>query len=309
MGTETTLGLMEKIRPEVLIGMPTFLYHVLRQAAGERRSMPQVRRLVLGGEKAPEGLRRKLRTLCAELGAGDVSVLATYGFTEAKMAWIECPPPPGAEVSGYHTVPGLSLIEVIDPATGEPVGEREPGEIVFTALDSRGTVVIRYRTGDRISGGLDSTPCPHCGRAVPRLVGSISRVSEIRQLDLAKLKGTLVDFNTLEHALDDLDDLGPWQLELRKHNDDPFECDELVVHASRGGTTGAEELEAAIRQRFVELTELRPNRILWHTPEEVRDRHGVGRALKEEKIIDSRPPVPGSDRPRPGVAASDAPTR
>ena len=88
-------------------------------------------------------------------------------------------------------------------------------------------MVVRYRTGDHLDGGLSCEPCTYCGRTVPRLVGNISRVSEIRRLDFAKLKGTLVDFNGLEHALDDLDGLGPWQIELRKHNDDPFECDEL----------------------------------------------------------------------------------
>ena len=294
MGTESTLNLIEKVRPEVLIGMPTFLYHLLRQAVSEKRAWPQLRKLVLGGEKAADGLRRKLRSLCGELGAESVEVLATYGFTEAKMAWIECPAPEGAEPSGYHTRPELSLIEIIDPETGQAVAEHQPGEIVFSALDSRGTVVIRYRTGDRIDGGLSLDRCPHCGRLVPRLVGTISRVSDIRRLNLAKLKGTLVDFNALEHALDDLDGLGPWQIELRKHNDDPFECDELVVHASSAGDNSFVELENTIRRRFFELTEVRPNSIQWHTPEELRELHGVGRALKEEKIIDSRPRAPSS---------------
>jgi hypothetical protein len=42
------------------------------------------------GEKVPEGMRRKLRSLARELGAGDIEVISTYGFTEAKMAWGEC---------------------------------------------------------------------------------------------------------------------------------------------------------------------------------------------------------------------------
>ena len=46
---------------------------------------------MLGGEKAAEGIRRKLRKLAAQIGSPKVEVLATYGFTEAKMAWAECP--------------------------------------------------------------------------------------------------------------------------------------------------------------------------------------------------------------------------
>ena len=55
-------------------------------------------------------------------------------------------------------------IEIIDPDTGKTLGEGEPGEIVFTPLTSRGSVVLRYRTGDLISGGLTYLPCPGCGR-------------------------------------------------------------------------------------------------------------------------------------------------
>ena len=97
-------------------------------------------------------MRRKLRLLAAGLGAGPVDVIATYAFTEAKMAWVECPAPPGGEPGGYHIGADLAIIEIIDPETGRTVGPMQPGEIVFSALDSRGTVVLRYRTGDDDSG-------------------------------------------------------------------------------------------------------------------------------------------------------------
>src|SRR5690606_17812194 len=115
---------------------------------------PNLKKIVLGGEKVPPGTRRKLRALCAELGSGKVEVMATYGFTEAKMAWPECPGGGLSGAPGYHLSPDLGIIEIVDPETGNPVGAGEPGEIVFTPLASRGSVVIRYRTGDHISGGL-----------------------------------------------------------------------------------------------------------------------------------------------------------
>ncbi len=289
LGTEGNVALLDKVKPEVLIGMPTFLYHLLRQAAAENRQWPQLKKLVLGGEKVPDGLRKKLRALASGLGAGPVDVLATYGFTEAKMAFMECPPPPGGEASGYHLYPDFGLVEVIDPATGRQVREGHPGEIVYTSLDSRGTVVVRYRTGDRIDGGLYTAPCLYCGRTCPRLVGSISRVSEVRSLATDKVKGTLVDFNTLERALDDLDGLGAWQIELRKLHDDPFECDEIIVHAATDRAAGRADLEHSITRRFADAAEVRPNRIIWHDPAELREMHGVGRLLKEEKILDRRP--------------------
>lgn len=297
MGTEGNILLIDKVKPEVLIGMPTFLYHLLSQAVTQDRHWSQVRLLVLGGEKVPPGMRRKLRALCAELGAGKVSVVATYAFTEAKMAWIECPAPDGESPSGYHLSPDLGIIEIIDPVTGRRVGPNQPGEIVYTPLDARGTVVIRYRTGDRTDGGLVHGICPHCGKHGLRLVGNISRVSEIRQMNFDKLKGTLVDFNMLEHVLDDIDGIGSWQIELRKANDDPFDQDQLIVHASANQPEKRSSLERAIVSRFIDSAELRPNRIEWHDNSTMSELQGVGRALKEEKLVDHRPVN------KPGVVA------
>ena len=127
MGTDGNLRLIKKIKPDVLIGMPTFLYHVLNEAVREGVKLPNLKKIVLGGEKAPSGMRRKLRALAAQLGAPRIDVLRTYGFTEAKLAWVECPFAEDAGSAGYHIHPDLALIEIVDPKTGEPRGEGEPG--------------------------------------------------------------------------------------------------------------------------------------------------------------------------------------
>ena len=288
MGTEGNVRLLGKIKPDALIGMPTFLYHVLQVAVEEGLDCPNIQRIVLGGEKVPDGLKRKLRTLCAELGSGNVDIMATYGFTEAKMAWPECPARGHGESTGYHLYPDLGIVEIIDPDTGKVLGDGEPGEIVFTPLDSRGSVVLRYRTGDLISEGLTHEPCPACGRSLPRLMGRISRVSDIRRLHIGKVKGTLVNFNELEHVLDDLDGVGTWQIELRKRNDDLLDCDEIVIHVARSGRESEADVSRRIHRRFSTATEIHPNRIEFHDPESLRARHGVGKALKEEKVVDHR---------------------
>jgi phenylacetate-coenzyme A ligase PaaK-like adenylate-forming protein len=291
MGTEGNVRMLDKIQPDAVIGMPTFIYHVLAEAVADGLRVDTLKRVVLGGEKVPDGMRRKLRALCAALGSTRVDVMATYGFTEAKMAWPECPVRDGGEPSGYHLSPDLGLIEIIDPDSGRSVGEGEPGEIVFTPLDSRGSVVLRYRTGDHISGGLLHDKCPHCGRLTPRLVGRISRVSDIRRLHIDKIKGTLVNFNDLEHLLDDMDEIGAWQIEIRKRNDDPLECDELVVHVDPAGnsSTDTEALRRRIVRRFRKETEISPNAVEFHDAETLRDLQGVGVSLKEDKVIDRRP--------------------
>lgn len=287
IGTDGNIRIISKMNPDAIIAMPTFIYHLMQGATEEQADWSQLKTLVLGGEKVPLGMRRKLRELCAQVGAQQVEIMSTYGFTEAKVAWSECRPPLGEESSGFHIYPDMGFVEVIDPVTGHRVAEGQPGEIVFSQLDARGSVVMRYRTGDLIEKGISHSPCPHCGRTCPRLVGKISRVSDIHHLKLDKLKGTLVDFNKLEHLIDDTPGVGAWQVEIRKQNDDPLEIDELVVHIVPLGSESG--LSECIRKRFKNQLELSPNAIKFHTWESMRTMQGVGTELKEQKLIDNRP--------------------
>lgn len=288
LGTDGNIKLIEKIQPDILIGMPTFIYHVLREAHETGRHWPNLKRLVLGGEKVADGLRARLRDLAAALGSPDVHVMATYGFTEAKMAFPECVGE-SHDSFGYHLSPDLGLIELIDPKSGDLVPDGQPGEIVFTPLNARGTVVLRYRTGDIAEGGLTWEKCPGCGRTCPRLLGPISRVSEVKELNMDKLKGTLVNFNVLEHLLDDQRGIAAWQIELRKRDNDPLETDEVHLHLAAEPGVHEADLELAVTRRFHETTEIKPNELHFHTLAEMREHLGIGRLLKEEKIADHRP--------------------
>lgn len=289
MGTEGNLRAMQKIRPTVITGMPTFLYHVLSEAVNEGLRVEGLKCVLLGGEKVAEGTRRKLAELCAQIGSPDVVVVATYGFTEAKLAWAECPFTPGHTPPGYHLFPDLGIFEVIDPETGRTVPDGTGGELVYTPLEQRGTVVLRYRTGDFIEHGLTYEPCPYCGRRMPRLMGRISRVSDFRALRFQKIKGTIIDFNELEHALDDLRTIGSWQIEMRKVNDDPLDLDEIHLHVTRASDLPEETLRTQISNLLHSHFEIRPNKIVFHTAEEMRTLQKVGVALKEQKVVDHRP--------------------
>ena len=221
------------------------------------------------------------------------------------MAWTECPCADG-EQTGYHLYPDLGIIEIVDPKTGAIMPPGEGGEIVFTPLDSRGSVVLRYRTGDLIDGGLVHEPCPHCHRIVPRLVGNISRASEIKTMRFDKIKGTLVDFNILEHVLDDSQHLDSWQLELRKHNDDPLELDELILHVHKTDSLDEARCARELRRRFTDKTEIQPNRIVFHDSDEMSQLLGIGAQLKEDKIVDHRPGGTGVSPVRTETHGRDA---
>lgn len=111
-------------------------------------------------------------------------------------------------------------------------------------------------------------------------------------MHLDKLKGTLVDFNELEHILDDAPGIGAWQLELRKRNNDPLELDEVLLHVERNNGLTESELTRDLNRRFAERTEFHPNRILFHDTATMRELQGVGTQLKEQKVVDHRPQMP-----------------
>ena len=289
MGTDGNVRMISRINPEVIIGMPTFMYHLLQHGAKLNHRWDNLKTLVMGGEKVPAGMRQKLAELAHNVGADNVNIISTYGFTEAKLVFVECITGDYNTPSGYHIYPDKCIIEVVDPDTGEPVPDGTGGEIVFTSLDARGSVVLRYRTGDLIEHGLHWGKCPHCGCTAPRLMGKISRVSDIKRLNISKLKGTLVDFNKLEHILDDNKALGAWQIELRKRNDDPLESDEIIVHAVPMNGADESQLVESIRRQMREETEISPNRVDFHNWREMRKLQGVGTQLKEQKVIDNRP--------------------
>jgi len=110
-------------------------------------------------------------------------------------------------------------------------------------------------------------------------------------MNLDKLKGTLVDFNQLEHVLDDAPHVGAWQLELCKANDDPHDLDEIVLHVQKTDDTNDRQLTRELNDRFYRHTEIHPNRILFHCAAEMRELQGVGVQLKEQKVVDHRPPA------------------
>src|SRR5476649_2272419 len=120
-------------------------------------------------------------------------------------------------------------------------------------------------------------------------MGRISRTSEVKQMRLDKLKGTLIDFNELEHVLDNFDSIGTWQLELRKANDDPLELDELILHVEKLDQADESRLRQELNERIASVIEIHPNRIVFESPEKMRGLQGVGVQMKEQRLVDHRP--------------------
>ena len=291
MGSAGDLRAITRLRAEVILGVPGYIYHLLRRGAEEGHDLSSVKTVVLGAERVPPGFKRKVREMLAKMGAGNVRVFGTYGFTEARMAFVECPTEDPEVYSGYHMYPDLAIYEVIDPETLEPVGEGETGELVITPISGRASTVFRYRTGDIVRGGITWDPCPHCGRTVPRISTDITRQSSVKDLQTLKMKGTLVNLEDCAQLLANCVEIEEWQIELQKKDGDPLEVDELVVHVSLREQANAEAIERRIREEFKSHLEVAPNQIQIHTLRELLDRLGMEREMKEKRFLDSRPVV------------------
>jgi phenylacetate-CoA ligase len=288
LGTEGNLRLVARLRPTAIVGVPGFIYHMLRTAVQQGMDLSSVRTVVLGAEKSPPGLKQKMRDYLAQAGAREVRILGTYGFTEARMAFGEAPTPDNAS-TGYYVYPDLGVFEVVDPATGEPVPEGADGELVYTNTSGHGTVVVRYRTGDLVSGGISWQPYPGVDCTLPRISSSLRRVSEQHALSLTKLKGTLVDLAVMGQVIGEDRDVEEWQVALSKLGDDPYGLDQLEVRIAPRLGCDVEALQRRLAAGLAAATEVTPNSIRIHSLSEMLDLLGMESQTKERRFLDLRP--------------------
>lgn len=287
LGTERILDAVSGANCTGFIAVPGYLYHVLRKAREEVRDLSSLKFLLTGGERAHPDYREKVLQLARDCGTVDPRFMAAGGFTEQKHYPLECAG--GAKV-GYHTFPDLDFFEIIDPDTGERLPDHASGELTYTALDGRGSIVIRYRTGDIVEAlALDYSPCPSCGLRICRINSVISRRSEMKEMYLTKLKGTLVNLNLLYSVIPTIPEVNEWQVELRKKNDDPYENDEIILYITPQEEGQEELIESTVNEKMRYAMEIVPTRIVFEPLDKLIGRLKLEVELKEQRVVDNRP--------------------
>lgn len=281
MGSQKIMDALEGMKAGLFICIPGYGYHLLREAVKQKRNFSGLETFITGGERASEGMRVKVKSLLAQLGAPNVRFLSTYAFTEAKTAWIQC-----HEKSGYHLYPDLGYFEVIDK-DGKRVPDGQPGELVYTSIGWRGSVVVRYRTGD-MTTGIEYRPCQYCGRTVPRIGVDLQRTTEIKEFHLTKVKGELVNLNDFYPLLSGLPEVEEWQVEISKKDNDPHGLDEITIYLAPKTGVDFAQLERTVNklvhnQIFVTAA------IRQKPLDELLRMLGMETELKEKRIVDNRP--------------------
>jgi len=290
MGTEGNLTALMRMKPSTILGVPSYIYHLLRYAQEKGHDLSFLKKIVLGAAKVTPAYKQKLSDIICAQGGKGVYIFGTYGFTESRSAWAECPTENHLS-SGYHLYPDKEIFEIIDPDTGQVKDDGADGELVYTSMDSRASVMLRYRTGDFVKGGMSYGPCPYCGRMSLRLSSDITRLSDNKDLQLSKVKGTLVNLSHFSEVLNDIPQIEEWQLEIRKHNNDPYEVDEIIVYVTPHAEADQMALSKLIIDKLTGATEIAPNHIEFIPLNEMIKRLELETANKEKRILDIRPKV------------------
>jgi len=158
--SERQLLLMQDFRTTVIHILPSYaLYFAdfLEKKGVDPRKSLALRKAFVGAEPHTEETRRNIE---AALG---IDVYNSYGLTEMNGPGVafEC-----EGKCGMHVWEDNFVLEIINPATGEPVEDGKTGELVLTSINREAMPLLRYRTRDLTS--IIPGPCA-CGRTHRRI--------------------------------------------------------------------------------------------------------------------------------------------
>lgn len=163
---DRTLEELERSRPDVVLGPGSWIAAIFEAlAATPGCHLPRL--VVYGGAALPDTARRLIED---DLG---IPVHSRYNAGESLKIGYTC-----EARSGFHLHEDLCHVEIVDDA-GRPVSEGEAGNVVIANLVNRGTVLLRYRLGDRAR--FVTSPCP-CGRTSPRIDDLDGKVNPLIRL-------------------------------------------------------------------------------------------------------------------------------
>ena len=167
--TRRQLTIMRDYKTTLLVCTPSYAMHIAEAAPELGFDFKDLRLRVglFGSEPWTNALRDEIEKRL------NISATDNYGLSEVMGPGIsgECQMKDGLHINEDHFV-----VEVVDPATGEPVPEGTQGELVFTSLTREASPVVRYRTGDLCS--ITTAPCV-CGRTFARHTKVFARADDM----------------------------------------------------------------------------------------------------------------------------------
>jgi phenylacetate-CoA ligase len=226
---------LRDLRPEVLICTPSYALKLMDDilAAGIGRGELALEHAHFGGEPWSEAMRDRIET-----GLG-IRCWNNYGMAECGGPGLagEC-----VCRNGMHIQEDQFIVEVVDPATLEPLPDGRKGELVVTPLCREALPVIRYRTRD-IAFIHDDGPCP-CGRTTRRMSRILGRTD-----DMLVVRGVNFFPSQVETALMRCAAAAPhYQIEVAR----PRALDEVTVRVEVNAANFSDRMSdmQALRERI-----------------------------------------------------------
>ena len=231
--TDKQIQMMIDLKSTVLTA--TSSYALLLAEEINRRGLRDkihLKKGVFGSERWSKKMREYIQQ---ELG---IELYDIYGLTEiyGPGIGINC-----EKEHGIHYWDDYIYIEIINPATGEPVPDGEPGEIVITTLVKEGAPLLRFRTHDL--SRIIPEKCS-CGRSYPRLdtIGG-------RSDDMFKVRGVNMFPRQVEELLQDVDGvLSEYNITIA--HDEDNNKDIMILTVEVDGRVDFEKTALHIRELF-----------------------------------------------------------
>lgn len=224
--TVRQVQLIIDFRPDAILCTPTYLLTIIDAlaTAGVDPAETSLRTAVLGAEPWTNEMRAAIEQ------ALGIDALDIYGLSEIVGPGVasECV----ETKDGPHVWEDHFLPEIVDPQSGTPLADGEPGELVLTTLTREALPIIRYRTHD-LSRLLPGTARPGFRR--------MQRVSG-RSDDMIILRGVNLFPTQIEEIALGIPGLSPhFLLELTREG----RMDALTVRIEPRHGAGAELAERA----------------------------------------------------------------
>lgn len=191
-------------KPSILIAVPSFLVNLIDYAKqnGIDINQTSVRSAICIGEPIREDDLSE-NVLAKRIHADwNIELFSTYASTEMGAAFTEC-----TAHQGGHLNEDLIYLEVLDE-DGNEVAHGEKGEIVISTLNTEGTPLIRYKTGD--VARIYRETCS-CGRTSPRVGPILGRKNQ-----MIKFKGTTIFPPSIYEIFDSRSEISCYKIEVAK---------------------------------------------------------------------------------------------
>jgi phenylacetate-CoA ligase len=232
--TNRQIDYLQQPGATVLLATPSYALHIA-EALRERGVSPDDLPLRLGCFGGEAGAENPSTRAKIEQGLGidafDYYGLAEIGPTFASECWTK---------SGLHWAEDHHLVEIVDPASGEPMREGEVGVVVITHLTREATPMLRYWTNDYAR--LTTAGC-ECGRTHARSPGGILG----RHDDLVIYRGAKFYPDQVEKVVRSFAELSDeFRIELSERQPQGAEVVTVVAEAHPG--TDQEAVTSRLRQ-------------------------------------------------------------